>query len=305
VIALVALLACSTVASASALDLLEANYQTLNNLEDVDYEGLLRYDEIEQMWVRVVEQPLLPLPIVDDVFVGMWEVQRTSYDILPPGAGPEDMPGIDPRTPTTHAFTAVFALQVADEGIDPVTGDPLLYLQPLSLAQWQEIIDDGHMTPLAKPTVEGSVATVFDDSVQDGGTGVWTKNNVGTWPADFATAVDTVLWEVGFRDGDEFWTAFLKFGGDPELDEIEYEAALNTTLYGAGMPLLKHDRLLLGVPSEWQLSGKVDDPLLVGDLFLKTDTDIWILPTPEPGTFALLGLGLAAFGGVLYRRRRK
>ncbi len=53
---------------------------------------------------------------------------------------------------------------------------------------------------------------------------------------------------------------------------------------------------------------KILATLVMTVFFISISSNVWATPTspvPEPGTFILVGLGIAGLCGVAYRRRKK
>lgn len=294
----------------SALSLLQLNAQVINWLDDEDYESFVN---ARGTAVDVSQSQGFYIPQQGDFLLSMWNVQTVFY---PPGVGA--------RNPTTNTFTAIAAVEVAS--VIPSGSDATLLFTPLSSGDWDLLIGNGLLPAASKPANPGqSFGILFDDGTMDNPPSRWINpdidgdrstpgHNPSDWAADYATALGTKLWEFGFTgaggtaQNGEFWTAEIDNTGP--IIGVDFLASLNTTwTYAAvgGIKLLPHNFLMVpgGNFFDFQLNGEIDNPNLVGDGFYRTDTNIYIRPIPEPGSLALLGLGLAAIGGVVYRRRRK
>lgn len=280
-------LAAGSASAASALSLLIPG--SFNGLQDLDYENF-------------VDQGSTGHVDAGDILYGVFEVESMTY--VPP-AGP----------PAVNAnFTAVFLLKV--DSVETVGSDFYYHMVPGSAADWAAYVNFA-------PVNSNTIGILYSDTTKDFGT-KYIDPTTGTVFASIATAVGTPLWEFGFTGAaDEAWTA-RQIGADtfPAAGSISYYANVNVTnTYPAalGVALLPHDLLisdpghanplgwthdLLTGSAQLQLAGD-SSSLSTGVWSLGTNTTIWIHPTPEPGSLALLGLGLAAFGGIVYRRRRR
>lgn len=274
-------------ASASALSYLVTDGR-INGLQDLDYEALFDSDRSGTV-------------TSGDFLFGVFEVESMTYT-----------PAFPPPTIAGDDFTAVFVVKLGSVTGPDGGGDYSYVMAAPTAAEFTAI------TGIAPSAAAGTIGIVFSDSTQDFGSR-WIDPTLG-FAASMLSATGTRLWEVGFTGAggttatDEFWFARQEDGNIIDKDaDVSYAAALNNTwVYAAaaGYPLHPHQHLTLENtfaftgPTQWQLAGErgQHDP---GNWALATDTDLFISPTPEPGSLALLGLGLTAACGVLYRRRRQ
>lgn len=214
------------------------------------------------------------------------------------------------NTPVLETFTAVYVLKVTGR---TGTGPYQFQFGAATAAEWAAL---DTALDLGLPTFNGTGTAAIAYSDKRASTSdPWVDEFLATEKLSIATAtqnVTTPLWEFGFTGAsDEMWMANASSSNplDPDLTISSYIALNVTHLYPGGVPLLKHN--YLGTfnsnytgPVDLQGFGvlEVTNP---GVWQVKTDTDFYIKPTPEPGTLALLGLGLAGFGIAAIRRRRK
>jgi hypothetical protein len=263
---------------------------TVNVLEDNDWESIIMGDGDDEL-----EE--------GEILVGMLYVQEV-WDAL--GAGS--------NTATNETFTAVFALKVLD--LDTSGQFPIYTFGAIDKDDWDTLVDDTNQNlGLTDPINEGTVGQVFSDTSNP-----FIDETASDSMADsIMTAIEgTLLWEIGFRDNDgsEFWTALTNSTSISSLFILQTRISINVLEYvDASVELKDHDYLWDGVTdsinplgihvfSEIQGYGglsSVDN----GNFDLSTDTDFYIVPTPEPASLALFGLGLAAACGFVVRRRRR
>jgi len=280
---------------------------TVNKLEDNDWEILIIGDQD-----TLLEK--------GEVLLGMLEIQKSLQ------AENENIF----KDPVLDTFTAIFAIQVKDVALaganDPWIGykyefqpyDPTnwstkfaaLGLPDMSSANSAGAIYFDHRTSTSDPFVE----VVWDDDndpltpevplpLKDSLETAWKDNT-------------TLLWEYGWGvTGKEHWTTITNTMDMANTSlAISNYVAMNVTAYGAGPILLPHNwlgrpastpALKYWFPDETDIQGFGGiGSGLQGPWALVTDGDWYIKPTPEPGSLALLGLGLVACAGMVYRRRK-
>lgn len=270
----------------SALTLLEP--YVVNELEDADYEsGIIGDDNLVG---------------VDDYLFGMFAVSEWVKTLSGPNAG-------DTRYPTTDTFVGMFVTKVLT-AVEDTDGEWDYTFGAAEDAVWSALTG-GALIPTAASG--DTMFIIFDD--HDGP--AWVNPHLGT-PANPVPALATSfngdeLWELGFHDGnsDLFWTAHAVSNDITQIideSDLTTAAALDVLETTGGVPLLLHNTRWSDVWSHVQLTGRNQFDFQgqsSGSFALLTDTEMWVVPTPEPGTFALLGLGLAGFGAAVIRRRRK
>lgn len=296
----VSLFVCLTgVARASVVDDLVMDVQ--NFLEDDDWEIAVDAGN------SITDAPSTSLD-VDDFLVGM--IRMTALE-APEGTKIADYP-------TTGAtFTGVFAVKVT--GKSDVGGGLFNFsFTAATDAEWGTL---------------GLKAVGFDPDPDLGNTAVIAyddPDNIDETLADtgsdtsidesIATVDGTKLWEFGFdTDPDLYWVAT---GLPDDLSLLEPQTsvgavnlALELTKAHVSAPILLSK---VEVSSFYDPNPATGDNLahLVGidgirgaaasanDWQVKSDTDLYIYPVPEPGSLLVWG-GLLAFVGFSYRRRRR
>lgn len=310
-------------AHAGAAGLIYKDGTTVTKLEDEDYESFI---------LNSTPQGLPPEFSAGDLFIGMLEIQSFIGDNLP-DPKPSNDPQVEGATLTGifvleysgNSITRTYDLDLGGGVVIPTTKTWFQFV-PTTTA-WSTLMYGG--VSLGLPDVEAgnagkTIAQIYDDTnIQGNGffTNPGADGGDGSLDSAMATAWDgTKIWEIGFAAGlngnglpvsaNEFWytsDVFVAPAGQNWL------SSQNVTWAAPGAPvLLDHNFVFdggadvtgLDIWSQVQISGRHEAGADSSDFTIKTDTDFWVLATPEPGSFALLGLGLAAFGGVVYRRRR-
>jgi hypothetical protein len=298
----------ATSAQAGAVSELVNN--VVNELEDEDFEQFFPSAN------HVAGGPF----VEGDRFLGVFEIQRINAP--PPNLAYD--PGANDPT-----FTAVFALEVArvvENAASATLGSAdFVYFRPIGTTDWNTAFGlPAGTIPIASTT--GTMIQVFDDV-----TSATTNAATGSLAGSIATFVGTNrAFEFGFTAGDadgdgitdagEFWIAH---GGPTTsvpgnaLSTIQNVINLNITGDSA-IVLLPHtfldgssfdtDRAEeagadFGVAAQAQAQGGIQ-PGGATDFGFGTDTNVYVVPVPEPASLTLFALGGLACGAVARRRRR-
>jgi hypothetical protein len=220
---------------------------------------------------------------------------------------------------TLNAYTGVFVLQYNGTTVTGLEGGGATYYSFSPVANWSTL--PGGLG-LSDPVNNGkTIAAVYDNShFGEGAAGGVFVDPTGGIAAALDTATrDTLAYEFGFMGlPGEFWLS-SSIAGVPPLS-LQFYGSLNVTYSNPSSPvLLPHNwyynndlgqlldpgDLVLGPKiTQVHLQGGITGIPTAGDFDIITDTDFYVYATPEPGSLILLGLGLAACGGVVYRRRR-
>jgi hypothetical protein len=248
---------------------------------------------------------------VGDIAYGIYETTRV-VDV--PTSNFHDLG----QAPLPGSFAGGFMLQALQVMAPMSAGNPtsswVIVWGPASAAQWTTTFGFA-------PNSAGTIGLVYDDT----STPIVNAGHAGGVSSAIATAIDGVpLWEFGFAGGpNEQWISTSnQISTGAGLITLNWLANMNTTHTFAaaqGINLLLTDRFFdladdgiangsTNVFGQLQIDGAIDLGISgpeAANWTIKTDTDFVLRPTPEPGTFALLGLGLVACGATVYRRRRK
>lgn len=312
--------------AASGLDLLYLDGNTVNFLEDDDWEIVVKGEGNRD--VTELE--------IGDLVIGMFRITG-SKDV-----SPATRPDKDAFT-NGATLTGIFVTEYA--GTTDVDVYPAIpaFSDTIELGKfipydgsWSTLF--GSKIPLVglealglpEPTADGTIAIIYsDDDIPAVAGGNQDFIDQGSNPPGvvtslsqaFDTASDgTVLWEIGFAgwntvtdvtsNPNEWWYSNGDTGVPPS--SVEFFTSLNVTANLGAPALLPHSWLFTGAnvnsiglaATSAVQAGGGRSTADAGLFLLSTDTDFYIKPTPEPGTLALLGLGLVGIGGVVYRRRR-
>lgn len=305
-IAVVAAFACVTsYAAAGIQSQLVGN--VVNELEDTDYEAAVTGGDI----IIAKDDYLVAILSVEDSmswFTGAFDNLLNSSVTT--------HAGFDPSA-ATPAFTGVSLIKVTSVISSTLPDGTFSFAQYV----FQGATSADWLTYTGLSGIgDNTAAVLYDDPANN----PHIDPATATIASSIATAVNgTRLWELGFAgDTGEFWratTTSQKADGTADATNIlkitglDFRASLNVLDYNAGIPLVKHNALgdpdisvfaseFLGA-SQLQLQGNYQ-PGGTGIWNLKTDTNLYILPVPEPASM-LVWAGLAGLFGFMVVRRRQ
>jgi hypothetical protein len=284
---------------------LYADGKTVNELEDNNWEVLL---EPEQTADFILQE--------GELIAGVIKIQELN-DVSP---GTKDTIDLSAAPDT---FTALFLLQVANVGTTTTSTGAIVSkidFAPAAQSVWDATfgaggpVDMGGAPTLSSP---GTMAFVYDGIAYDDA--YVTTTDVADIGASALTFVSggNLLYEIGFTGNggsaatDEFWSTI---GPDAEFSLALQENnptnrfALNITQQHNGLGLLPHN--FLGAdpnftgPTQIQLKGGFQEVADTSVWPIGTDSNLYVVPIPEPGSFAIMSLLAGIFGLVAIRRRK-
>lgn len=284
----------------------------INELEDIDYESVAvdqnRDGKVNDGDLLVAILKISRLNLFDDKF-------DTSSNGIPNRLAPPHAEyNID-----TEAFTGVSLLKVdGDPTVTTVAGvlesASYTFTAP-SPAEW--------LAETALAGVDADTMLIMFDDPATAPIAHIDQNHVGGVSGSIGTATEgTRLWELGLKgDPGEFWGATtidlnplngLDATDIAQITGLDFLAALNVIDQNAGIPLIKHGALLdpdvgPGTPpftamTDLQLQGNLETGGGGANFDIATDTNLYILPVPEPASL-LTWAGLLGLLFVIRRRR--
>ena len=275
-----------------------------NKLEDNDWELVALQNEDG-------DDDLLE---VGELLIGMFQIQQVQ------DAADES----NFNDPVNYTFTGIFVVEVGAYGYNSDVGLHQFDFIPYA-GDWSDLLDPSDDSNLGLPdtVATNTMAKVYSDYRSDTGDPFVqvedSDDNDLTLKAAMETAhkdTATLMWEFGFDpDPDEdvglHWTGFTNSQNINNVISLTTLVNADLTHLVPGFwPLLKHnwlwvdqDNAAFTTMAHFQGLGGIGTGS-DGVFDLVTDTDFYILPTPEPGSLVLLGIGLASMGGFIFRRRR-
>lgn len=299
IVATVGLLCLPQRSDAGVIDFLYGD-GSITELEDDDFEKLIDNDQS-----GTISQ--------GDYLLGMYSIQTLNDKTSPIEASVNLQGG-------QNTFTGLFLLEVDfiinedDPGAD-ILLDHLIVFESVDSATWDSVLDsigddDG---TIARPTSDSTIITVYDDD--DGFPFINTDGDPGSsLEVALESASDgTQLFELGFRDGDEFFVSnvsSLTIGAPGSL--ANFIAGLNVTHQFAaagGVEFLDHDFLNFGNLYEYELEGDFsslsDEEAQIWDVRTDNDAYVRVLAIPEPASCLIWGLGAFSIAAFSRMRRKK
>jgi hypothetical protein len=274
------------IADASALSKLK--FGVVNELEDDDFETLINAG-------GTFAAPGADTVVHAGDFIA--GIIRISAIRVPPGGLP-----IATFPQPSNTFTGIFVQKViapplvlAGGAADGVN-DVIFSLGAPTLAEWGALGLPAHLVPVNA----GTIGILFDDPDD-------IDQSLATIPAAVATVGGTKLWEIGFLGlGGELWTAATDTADITTAFSVitgSFSANVNVTGYFGG-PLLVPQPVVGGAADILIRNGSIGAGAPGSAFPVSSDTDLLLIPVPEPGSMILWG-GLAFFGASAARRRRK
>lgn len=280
-------------------------------LEDNDYEVWLSYNDITNQWEKQTD--LTGTIEKGDLFAGVWEIQGTKN--VPGNLNATDFGD------NNETFTGLFLIEadvVTDKTVAEGNFDTITF-KATSTQNWLDVFGTGKLidissefdvNTLQKTGAGGTLALLFDNVTQLSADE--TLPSLSASASSYASG--DLQYELGFTGAsgtDEFWRtegigiASPVFAPTYGINWI----SMNITQQYEGPDLQQHNHAatlypFAGFNNGAQVQGRGDfgnDP--AGAWNIGTNTNFYILPTPEPSTLALFGLGLLGISAITRRKK--